>query len=81
MAHLCWSRVREAEFDNGWLIQHWLFILIVLHVLQRRLRLRSASLAMVGCASAMAAPLIFSIATIPAFSGTLTTTLVFVCKH
>ncbi|XP_076471067.1 proton-coupled folate transporter-like [Babylonia areolata] len=78
LGELCWNAVKETEFDSGWLVQHWLFILVALHVLQGRLKARNVSVALVGCVSALLAPLIFSMATLPGISGTLANTLVFV---
>lgn len=62
MTTLCWDAVLETQFDSGFLLQHWLFILIALHVFQKRRGVSDISMAMLGCVSGIAAPLVFAFA-------------------
>ncbi|KAK7474115.1 hypothetical protein BaRGS_00034644, partial [Batillaria attramentaria] len=62
MGELCWNAIKETEFDSGWLIAHWVCILIALHVFQRRLGVPDVYIAMMGCVSGIAAPAVFAFA-------------------
>ena len=81
LAELCWNAMQETEFDSGWLVQHWVFILIALHLLQRRLHVSNVGMAMVGCVSALFAPLLFSLATLPDIGMQRASILVFACEY
>ena len=80
MTELCWDAVKESEFESGWLVSHWVCILVLLHLLQHRFRVSDVYLAMVGCVSAICAPVVFSAATLPGVSERTSTVLVFVCE-
>ena len=80
MSQLCWNAVKESEFESGWLVSHWVCILVVLHVLQHRLHVSNVYLAMIGCVSAICALVIFSAATLPDISDNVSNILVFACE-
>ena len=80
MSELCWDAVKESEFESGWLVSHWVCILVFLHLLQHRFRVSDVYLAIVSCVSAICAPVVFSAATLPGVSERTSTVLVFVCE-